>query len=110
MSTRMSRAESASLRIKRRRAVGHVAMSLLLPGSAQIHAGVGRAGHTVLRIWITLWIAVAGILIGIWLAPGPTVGVLFHPVTLWTARVGVWFLAAGWTPRSNYGIVQYVRW
>ena len=96
MSTRMSRAESASLRIKRRRAVGHVAMSLLLPGSAQIHAGVGRAGHTVLRIWITLWIAVAGILIGIWLAPGPTVGVLFHPVTLWTARVGVWFLAAGW--------------
>lgn len=96
MSTPMSSAESASLRIKRRRAVGHVVMSLLLPGSAQIQAGVGWAGHTVLRIWAGLWIAVAGILAGLWLAPGPTVGLLLHPVTLWTARIGVWILAAGW--------------
>ncbi|MDO4783817.1 MAG: LCP family protein [Propionibacteriaceae bacterium] len=96
MNTAASRAESASLRIRRRRAVGHVVMSVLLPGSAQIQGGAPRAGHIALRVWAALWLGCAAILAGLWLAPGAVIGFLLHPVSLWLARAGVWLVALGW--------------
>jgi polyisoprenyl-teichoic acid--peptidoglycan teichoic acid transferase len=42
-------------RIRRRRGLTFLAMTLVLPGSAQLAAGNRRLGRVALRIWATLW-------------------------------------------------------
>lgn len=57
--TPLSRAEAISPRMRRRRAITLVVLTLLAPGSAQLLAGNRRLGRFGLRVWLSLVVAAA---------------------------------------------------
>ena len=57
-----STAERAA-RVRFRRAVALMAMTLVLPGSAQLACGNRRVGRAALRTWVALLIVAAGCLL-----------------------------------------------
>lgn len=84
------------LRVRTRRALGLVAMSAVVPGSAQFVAGNRRLGRVALRTWATLWLLALVALLGLWLFRGPTLAVLLNGPLTSMLRVGVWVVFAGW--------------
>ncbi len=91
-----SAAERRSDRIKLRRGLTFLAMTLLLPGSAQLAAGNKRVGRTALRVWAGLWAAVLlfGLLVLVW--RGAAIGLIAWPPTLRILQVALIMLAIGW--------------
>ena len=94
-STRVSVVERAA-RVRFRRALALMLMTLVLPGSAQLVAGNRRVGIIALRIWVVL---VASLLVSV------VVGLVWHGVVLWMAfdtaallwlRLLLTALAIGW--------------
>ena len=86
----------AADRIRFRRAVSLMVMTLVLPGSAQLAAGRKEVGRIALRVWASLW-AVA-VLLGV-------VGLLSHTFLFWfvfngavldVVRLLLMGLAVGW--------------
>ena len=83
-------------RVRFRRAVTLMLMTLVAPGSAQLVAGNRQVGRIALRIWLSGWlIAVLGLLAGVawhgfafWFASSPT--------TLGLLRLILMVLAIGW--------------
>jgi polyisoprenyl-teichoic acid--peptidoglycan teichoic acid transferase len=61
-------AQRRSEQVKLRRGLTFLAMTLLLPGSAQMVAGNRRLGRLALRIWAALWamVALAALLALVW--------------------------------------------
>ena len=93
--TRQSADERAA-RIRFRRAIALMLMTLFLPGSAQLLAGNRRVGRIALEIWLVL---VAGGLVAL------VTGVLHHQFVFWAAsdpfvlllvRLSLMALAVGW--------------
>ena len=89
-------AQKRSQRIKLRRAVTFIGMTLLLPGSAQMAAGNKRVGRLALRIWTGLiaLLATVGILALLW--PSGAVAVATSGAILRAIQVGLIIAGLGW--------------
>ena len=88
--------QQRSERIRLRRGLTFLAMTLLLPGSAQIAAGNRRVGRVAVRIWAGLWIA--ALVAGLFALGGRSTAiavVTFGP-TLMVIQFGLIALAIGW--------------
>ena len=85
-----------SARVKRRRGLAFLAMTLVLPGSAQLAGGSRSLGRIALRIWITLWLLVllAGVLTLI--QPKAAVAALTLAPTLKAIQIGIVVVGLGW--------------
>lgn len=83
-------------RVRFRRALVLMFMTLLLPGSAQLAAGHKRTGRVALRAWFCCMAALAVVVAG---------GLLWHPFAFWLGssplmlrviRISLMLLAIGW--------------
>ena len=85
-----------SERIKRRRGLTFLAMTLVLPGSAQLAGGNRRVGRFALRVWAALWflVVLAGLLAVI--LPQAALSVITFGPTLSAIRVGLITLGLCW--------------
>jgi LCP family protein required for cell wall assembly len=88
--------QERAARIRFRRAVSLMAMTLVLPGSAQLACGNRRVGRIALRLWFALLIVALGCLV---------VAALDHKFAYWmvsdlaalqTVRIALMALAIGW--------------
>lgn len=89
-------AEQRAGRVRMRRAVTLLLMTLVLPGSAQVAAGNRRVGRVVLRVWLGL--LATGVVVAVVgrLWPMLLVDVALGPTTLALLRVVLIALAIGW--------------
>jgi LCP family protein required for cell wall assembly len=69
-----STASDRAARVRFRRALALVAMTLVVPGSAQLCAGNRRVGRAAVRVWALLWLA---------LVLSVVISVLWHGVVFW---------------------------
>jgi LCP family protein required for cell wall assembly len=88
--------EERAARVRFRRALALMAMTLVLPGSAQLASGNKRVGRMALRLWCALLVVGAGCLV---------VAALHHELAFWlvsdlaalqTVRIALMLLAIGW--------------
>jgi polyisoprenyl-teichoic acid--peptidoglycan teichoic acid transferase len=88
--------EERAARVRFRRAVALMAMTLVLPGSAQLACGNKPVGRVALRLWFVVLVAAAGSLV---------VAGLHHEFAFWlvsdlaalqTVRIALMVLAVGW--------------
>jgi LCP family protein required for cell wall assembly len=88
--------QQRSERVKLRRGLTFLAMTLLLPGSAQIAAGNRRVGRLALRVWIGVWavVALVAVLALVW--RGAAVGLLTSGLTLRLVQLVLIALGLGW--------------
>src|SRR5690606_14278804 len=87
---------SRDARIRFRRAVTLMVMTLLLPGSAQMVAGNRRVGRIALRTWAGLWGTVLFTPLLVWLWPGLAFWVASSTGVLGVIRLLLIVLALGW--------------
>lgn len=88
--------QQRSERVKLRRGLTFLGMTLLLPGSAQLAAGNRSAGRLALRVWVGIWVllALVGLLVLVW--RGGAVALLTSGVTLAVVQAGLVLLGLGW--------------
>jgi LCP family protein required for cell wall assembly len=88
--------QQRSERVKLRRGLTFLGMTLLLPGSAQIAAGNPRVGRLALRVWIGVWalVALLAVLALVW--RGAAVGLLTSGLTLRLVQLVLIGLGLGW--------------
>jgi polyisoprenyl-teichoic acid--peptidoglycan teichoic acid transferase len=88
--------QQRSERVKLRRGLTFLGMTLLLPGSAQIAAGNRRLGRLALRVWIGVWalVALLALLALVW--RGAAVGLLTSGLTLRLVQLVLIALGLGW--------------
>jgi polyisoprenyl-teichoic acid--peptidoglycan teichoic acid transferase len=89
--------QSRSSRVRFRRAVSLLLMTLVLPGSAQLVAGNRRWGRVALRILGMLSLTALVLLIVAKFRPVEVSALLFDPVALAGLRILLVALAVGWT-------------
>jgi LCP family protein required for cell wall assembly len=97
-STRFGGEQAArrSERIKLRRGMTYLGMTLLLPGSAQLAAGHQRVGRLALRAWVVLWGLVAlTVVLGL-LWRDAAIELLTYGPTLRVVQVVLVLLGVGW--------------
>jgi polyisoprenyl-teichoic acid--peptidoglycan teichoic acid transferase len=83
-------------RIKRRRGLTFLAMTLVLPGSAQLAAGHRRLGRVALRLWATLWfLALLAALLTL-ILPEAALAVVTLGPTLVAIKIVIIMLGLGW--------------
>jgi LCP family protein required for cell wall assembly len=88
--------QQRSERIKRRRGLTLLAMTLVLPGSAQLAGGNRRVGRFALRVWAAIWCcALLAILLAV-ILPQAALSVITFGPTLTTIRVALIALGLGW--------------
>ena len=93
---RSRKSAEQSERIRRRRGLTLLAMTLVLPGSAQLVAGNRRLGRLALRIWISLCLlALLGALLALILPEAAVAVVTFGP-TLVAIQIVIITLGLGW--------------
>ena len=85
-----------SARIKRRRSLTFLAMTLVLPGSAQLAGGSRRIGMFALRIWASLWLLalLAGLLA--LTQPKAVLAAVTLAPTLTALQIGIVIVGLGW--------------
>jgi len=85
-----------SERVKRRRGLAFLAMTLVLPGSAQLAGGSRILGRIALRIWVTVWLLalLAGLLALV--QPKAAVATFTLAPTLKAIQIGILVLGLGW--------------
>jgi polyisoprenyl-teichoic acid--peptidoglycan teichoic acid transferase len=85
-----------SERIKRRRGLTFLAMTLVLPGSAQLAGGSRRIGMFALRIWASLWLLalLAGLLA--FTQPKAALAVITLGPILKALQIGAVIVGLGW--------------
>ena len=85
-----------SERVKLRRALTFLAMTLVLPGSAQMAAGSKRVGRFVLRAWAGLWVLalLIGLLAFVWRSAA--VDLVTAPAVLRLLQITLIVLGVGW--------------
>jgi LCP family protein required for cell wall assembly len=88
--------EDRAARVRFRRALAFMAMTLVAPGSAQLLAGNRKVGRIALRIWIAL--VVAGVLLMTisYFNHGFALRLAFKPTLLLFARLGLMAGAIAW--------------
>ncbi len=88
--------QQRSERIKLRRGLTFLAMTLVLPGSAQIAAGNRRLGRASLAVWIGLWIAAGASALLALLAHNAAIAVFTFGPTLRIVQFGLIAIGIGW--------------
>ena len=85
-----------SERVRLRRALTYLGMTLILPGSAQIAAGNKRVGRFALRTWGVLWglLLLSGLLALVWRSGA--VALFTYPLTLRVVQIGLILIGVGW--------------
>ncbi len=91
-----ARVRAASDRLRFRRALTLLAMTVLLPGSAQLIAGNRRVGTIALRIWAGLFGLLLLLGVATWIDRGVGVALVTDPRALLLARVLLMVVAIGW--------------
>lgn len=89
-------ARDQSERIKLRRGLTYLGMTLVLPGSAQLTAGNRRVGRIAIRIWAGLWAAVVLVALLALVWRGGAISLLAFPPTLRIVQVVLAVLGLGW--------------
>lgn len=89
-------AEERAARVRFRRAVALMAMTLVLPGSAQLACGKRRLGHAVMRIWAALLIIGLGCLIAAAVHHQFAFWLVSDLAALQAVRLTLMALAIGW--------------
>ena len=88
--------EADAARVRFRRALTLLAMTLLLPGSAQLVLGRKSVGRVAIRIWLGCWaLLLLAVLAGL-VSRGFVFWVGFNPVLLRAVRLGLCAAAVGW--------------
>ena len=88
--------EDEAARIRFRRALTLLAMTLVLPGSAQLVLGRRTVGRVALRVWLGCWALVGtAVLVGL-VSRGFVFWVGLTPAVLGAIRLGLCALAVGW--------------
>lgn len=85
-----------SARVKRRRGLAFLAMTLVLPGSAQLAGGSRPLGRIALRIWITLWLLALLACVLALIQPKAAVAALTLAPTLKAIQIGIVIIGLGW--------------
>ena len=88
--------QQRSERVKLRRALGFLGMTLVLPGSAQIAAGSKRVGRIAVRTWIALWALLLMLGIGGLVARTAVLSVVTNTTALVAVQVLLVALGVGW--------------
>lgn len=83
-------------RIRFRRAVTLMLMTLVVPGSAQLVAGRRQVGRVALRVWLMVLAALAVVVLVGLVHPGFVLWLLSNTVMLGLIRFGLLALAVGW--------------
>ncbi|CAM3907705.1 LCP family protein [Nocardioides zeicaulis] len=83
-------------RVRFRRALTLMLMTLVLPGSAQLVAGNRRVGKIALRTWIGLLVLVVVTAVVSWFWHGVAFWAGFNPTLLLVVRLGLMALAVAW--------------
>ena len=83
-------------RVKLRRALTFLGMTLVLPGSAQLAAGNKRVGRFALRTWAVLWglLVFSGLLALVW--RNGAIALFTYPPTLRVIQIGLIVLGICW--------------
>jgi LCP family protein required for cell wall assembly len=93
---RLRTAADRAARVRFRRAIALMLMTLVLPGSAQLVAGNRRVGLVALRIWLVLVAGtVLSLVVGL-LWHGVAFRLAFDPFALGLLRAVLMLLAVGW--------------
>ncbi len=85
-----------SERVAFRRGVSLLALTLLVPGSAQVIAGGRGVGRFALRVWLVVVAALVSFIALALLRRDWALALYAHPVTQWVASVVVVVLGVGW--------------
>ena len=93
--TRLSAGQRAA-RVRFRRALSFMAMTLVLPGSAQLVAGNRTVGKVAIRAWLGLWVLGTVTLTTIAVNHGSVFWFASNPTVLLLARFLLIALALGW--------------
>ncbi len=88
--------QQRSERVKLRRGLTFLGMTLVLPGSAQIAAGNRALGRIALRAWIALWAALALVLVLALVWRSGAIALVTSGLTLRLVQVVLVALAVGW--------------
>src|SRR5215510_11274721 len=88
--------EERAARVRFRRAVALMAMTLVLPGSAQVACGNRRVGRAALRLWFALVIVAIGCLLAAGLHHEFAFWMVSDLAALQTVRIALMVLAVGW--------------
>ena len=92
----MTDLEAAADRLRVRRALTLLAMTVVLPGSAQLAAGNRRLGLIALRCWLVLLGLVVLVAVAGWLDRGIILDLATDPRALLVLRLLLMALAVGW--------------
>jgi LCP family protein required for cell wall assembly len=88
--------QQRSERVKLRRGLTFLGMTLLLPGSAQLAAGNRRVGRLALRVWIGVWVLLALVALLALAWRSAAVGLLTSGLTLRLVQLVLIGLGVGW--------------
>jgi LCP family protein required for cell wall assembly len=88
--------QQRSERIKLRRALAFLGMTLVMPGTAQIAAGNKTVGRIALRTWITLLLLVLALGVGALVWRSAVVGLLTNATVLVALQALLVVFAIGW--------------
>jgi polyisoprenyl-teichoic acid--peptidoglycan teichoic acid transferase len=88
--------QSRSARVRFRRALALLLMTLVLPGSAQLVAGNKRWGRLALRVVVTVFLVALGLLVVAKFWPTEVSALLFDPWALAALRALLVAAALGW--------------
>ncbi|MDH2415104.1 LCP family protein [Nocardioides sp. CER19] len=94
-SARSTCAERAA-RVRYRRAVGLLVMTLVLPGSAQLVAGNARLGRIAMRLWVGLLLLAGGSVVIALVDRERALSTFTNPSVLQLLRLGLMVLAVAW--------------
>ncbi len=83
-------------RVRFRRALTLLLMTLVLPGSAQLVAGNAKVGRVALRIWLFLLGCLGVLVLFAWLWPGVLASLAFNTFVLGLIRAVLIGCALGW--------------
>jgi polyisoprenyl-teichoic acid--peptidoglycan teichoic acid transferase len=89
-------ADDRAARVRYRRALMLMVMTLVVPGSAQLVAGNRRVGRVANRIWVALLLTVAGSLVLAALWHEYAFWLVFNTTVLGYLRLALMVLAIGW--------------
>jgi len=94
--TTRTRADERAARVRFRRAMALMLMTLLVPGSAQLVAGNRRVGRIALRIWLLLGVGFLGTVVTGLAWHDLAFKLAVNTVLLELLRIGLMLLAVGW--------------
>lgn len=83
-------------RIRFRRALSLLVMTLMVPGSAQLVCGERRVGRIAVRLWASGVVVLAALALAVWWNRGVAVGLLTDPAALLAVRAALILAAVGW--------------